>query len=354
MVFPFSCFCFGGVSLLGPLTTLLLSGAVSLILVTAPIALIISWIPFVSDLVFYIGALGARFVLLISEMLSELENIFVSLEYEFVPFLTIPFLAVLFILLMVKLKRKWIISVFIVFWLLIFAVFEFVAINARTLTFEYTNLGKNEYFTISCGGRNVLVDVSDGSYSKLSTASTYASSKGYCELDAVILTHLHNRHINSLAKLSSAYMLRGVYLPEPETSAEAEIAKGIEDAMNFAKVSIFYYGEDDCIDANGVKLEIEKAYLKRSSHPVIGVTFSGRIDLKYFGSSYSEYDEITSGERIIFGIHGPVCKQGFSVDASKCLLLSFADEDVFSNCTIIGKGDANIVKFPEKLVFKFD
>ncbi len=354
MVFPFSCFCFGGISLIGPLTTLLLSGAVSLILVTAPIALIISWIPFFSDLIFYISALGARFVLLISEKLSELENIFVSLKYEFVPYLTIPFFAILFILLMVRLKKKRIIPLFISSWLVAFSLFEFAAINSPILTFEYINLGKNEYFSVSCGGKNVLVDVSDGSYAKMNTASKEAASMGYCELDAVVLTHLHNRHISSLSKLSSAHMLRSVYIPEPKTSSEKDIARGIEDAMTLAKVPVFYYLEDEVIDANGVKLDIEREYLKRSTHPVIGITFSGKTELEYFGSSYSEYDEITSCENVIFGIHGPVCKKDFAFDALGCSLVSFASEDIYSHCEIKNKADLRVVKSPEKLVFKYN
>lgn len=354
MVFPFSCFCFGGISLLGPLTTLLLSGAVSLILVTAPIALIISWIPFVSDLIFYITALGARFVLLISEELSGLENIFVSLKYEFVPYLTVPFFAILFVLLMVRLKRKWIIPIFVCLWLLAFSAFEFAAINSDLLTLQYINLGKNEYFSVSRGGKNVLVDVSDGSYGKISTASREATSMGYCELDAVFLTHLHNRHIGSLTKLASAYMLRNVYIPKPETASEKEIAGGIEDAMAFVKIPVFYYLEDDCIDAGGIKLEIERAYIKRSTHPVVRITFSGRAELEYFGSSYSEIGDMTPCENVIFGIHGPVCKENFSFDADGCSLASFASMDIYSHCTINDKGDLRVAKAPEKLVFKYN
>ncbi len=354
MVFPFSCFVFRAVSLVGPLTTLLLSGAVSFTLVIAPIGLLTSWIPFVSDFVFFIGSIGAEFILWVSEMLSGLENIYVSLDYEFVPYVTIPFFAILFLLLMVRIKRKWIIPAFAVLWIAAFAVLEFFAINSETLILEYTNLGKNEYFSVSYCGRNALVDISDGSYAKMSEASGEATSKGYCELDAVILTHLHNRHIISLKKLSSAYILRSVYLPEPETVQETEIAREIENAMDIVNVDIYYYGQNDCIDVNGVKLDIERAYLKRSSHPVVGIGFSGRPDLKYYGSSYSEYGEITSCENVIFGIHGPVYKKEFAIDASKCSLISFASSDAFLGCTVNDNGNVKIVKEPEKLVFKYD
>ncbi len=352
MVFPFSCFYFGGVSLVGPLSTLILSEAVSLILITSPIALIIFWIPFVSDLLFHMSALVARFILWASGVLSKLENVFVSLEYGFVPYLTIPFFIVLFILLTVRLKRKWIVPLFIVIWIAVFAVFEFAAINSPTMVVEYIKLGKNEYFSVSHQGKNVLVDITDGSYAKLSAASEYASSKGYCELDAVILTHLHNRHVNSLIKLSSAYILRSVYLPKPDNASEFDIATRIEESMRLIGVTIFYYAENDTIDANGVKIDVERAYLKRSSHPVVGIAFSGKLNIRYFGSSYSEYDEITSYENVIFGVHGPVIKMDFNFDASSCSLASFASEEIFSHCTISGKDDVKIVKIPDKLVFK--
>ena len=326
----------------------------TIILVTAPIGLVVSWIPFVSDIIYYISTLGARFILVTSAELSDLENIFVSLKYEFVPFVTIPFFAILFVLLMVRLKRKRIIPIFICSWLLIFSVFEFAAINSPILTLEYTKLGKNEYFSLSRGGKNVLIDISDGSYGKMRTASKEATSLGYCELDAVILTHLHNRHIASLTKLSSAYVLRSVYIPKPENASEKEIASGIEDAMALEKIPVFYYLEDDYIDAVGIDLGIERAYIKRSSHPAVGITFSGATELEYYGSSYSEIGDITSCKNVLFGIHGPVCKENFDFDATECSLASFASVDIYSYCTINNKANLKTVIAPEKLVFKYN
>ena len=239
-------------------------------------------------------------------------------------------------------------------WLIAFSLFEFAAIRSSVLTLQYDNLGKNEYFSISCGGKNVLIDISDGSYGKMRTASMEATSKGYCELDAFVLTHLHNRHVSSLSKLSSAYMLRSVYIPKPITASEKEIAKGIEEVMLGEEIPVFYYAADEGIDALGVKLEMEREYLKRSTHPVVGITFSGKTELEYFGSSYSEIGEITSCENVIFGIHGPVCKEEFSFDASECSFASFAGDDLYSLCSITNLDDTKIMKSPEKLVFKYN
>ena len=352
MVFPLSWYYFGGISLLSPLTTLVLTNAVSFILVCTPIAMMISWIPFLSDIAFGFADVVSRFVLWLSEMLSKTENIFVSLEYDFVPYFTVVFFGILFVLLTVKLKRKWIVSLFALIGIISFFILEYISIYDEPLTLEYTNLGKNEYFSVSFEGKNVLIDVSDGSYSKMNTASSDAISKGFCELDAVILTHLHGRHINSLARLSSSYMVRSVYIPEPKTEQELTIANEIENVMGFADIELYHYGENELIGVGEAVIDIDRSYLKRSTHPVVGITFSGAFDLKYYGSSYSEYEEIISCENVIFGIHGPVCKKDFSFDASECAMISFADVNIYSKCTIINDSGTNLVKELDKLVFK--
>ena len=353
MILPFSCFCFHAISLVGPIVTLALSGMVSIVLLLAPLTLLLFRIPVVSDLLFFLCGLVSRFILSTANLFSELENIYVSLEYDFVKYLVIPFFIVFAVMLLADIKHKRIIPVFVIVWLLLFSSFEYFALNDPAIEAEYLRRGKNEYFCLSASGDNILIDISDGSFSNLSRAGSESARKGFCELDAVVLTHLHKRHISSLARLASTQMLRKVLLPEPQNSSESEIVRSVEYEMALHGVKVVYYGEDDIISVCGVRIKAEHAYIKRSTHPVIKLDMGERLDITYIGSSYPEYRDAQVSEATFFGIHGPVCKNEFEADAAEAELVVFANETLFSFAKI-NLGDrtelvknANIIRLSE-------
>ena len=304
----------------------------------------LSWLPIFSSAIVFLIELTSRFILWISGVFSEIENIYVSLDYDFVEYLVFPFFLIFAIFLVVNLKHKIIIPIFALAWVMVFSVFEYNALNDPLTRMKYIRLGQNEYICLSTSGENTLIDISDGSGGKLSTAANEAVRKGFCEIDAVILTHLHKRHVNSLKQLASDQTVRKVIIPKPINDDESSVALSINYEMELLGVETLYYKADEALEIHGTILKSEHAYIKRSSHPIIKLEFDGAIDLLYIGSSYYEYGTAGSSENIIIGTHGPICKKDFTVDGSRASLISIADEELISFAEVKNGEKAKIIK----------
>ena len=354
MTLPFSCFSFGAISLLGPAATLVLSPFISLILYIAPFFLFLSDIPIIGELLIIIMNVLASLSSSISNSFSEIQNIYISLEYPFVKFLVIPFFAVLAVMLIINIKHKIIIPLFIFVWLCVFSFSEYNALNDTADYVEYIHSGNNEYICISSKGDNILIDISDGSSGNLYEAASEALSIGYCEIERVVLTHLHKRHISSLGRLAKQFMIREVLIPEPITDSEIYVAESVKFEMELLGVKTESYGTGEKIKLlDEISLSCERAYLKRSTHPVLMLDLSGSIDILYVGSSYFEYDNTRRmSENMIIGTHGPICKQNFTIYAEGgASFVSIADDELFSYAEFSGSEDVKIIKNTQKISF---
>ncbi len=344
---PFSAFSFKAISLVGPIVTLLVSPFVSILLSLAPFLLLLTEIPFVSGVfAFSIEAL-TYVVTEVSSYFSNLENVYMSLNYPFVVFLVIPFFIVLAVLLVINLKHKFVIPLYVALFTIIFIILELLSVNSKLTYTEYFRYKENEYFSISFGGKNVLIDISDGSSSNLYNAATETTDIGNCEIEAMILTHLHKRHMSSLEKSSSRFMIRNIYIPSTLNDDEAFIASTIKAQMSAKGIDVITYDMGtDFSPLSGIQMNADRGYIKRSTHPVIMFNLTGRANLSYIGSSYFELGtQRSTGEIIVAGTHGPVCKKKFTLTADKnTKLVSLANEEIYSFASIAGETDALILK----------
>ena len=353
MILPFSCFCFGALSLVGPLSTLILSNAVSLILIFAPIFLITSRIPFLSGILGFILELLSGFVLNVSEELSKMEHIYVSLDYDFVLYFVLPFFILFAILMVVRIKHKLLIPVFVLIWACVFGAFEYNAINDPVLYFGYVHLGRNEYICLSRNGENTLIDISDGSKGKMNEAALYAIEKGFVEIDTLILTHLHNKHVDYFEEMYSNYLVRRLVIPLPQNDSESNVATSLKLLADEHDVEIYTYENEATFEIYGTKIKCEHAYIKRSTHPVIKVEIFDKKSVLYMGSSYSEYGETDDSEIIIVGTHGPICKNDFSIYSERAELISVADEDIYSYLSIQTLNKTKLIKNTQRFYLVF-
>ena len=265
----------------------------------------------------------------------------------------IPLYIVLAIFLIIHIKHKMIIPVLLVVWLCAFSVMEHFAVNSPTYRFEYMREDKNEYICISSSGKNTLVDISDGSSGDLYEASKRATLLGYREIETVLLTHIHKRHINSLCKIASETMVRNVILPKPIKESEHSIYESIKYEMELLGVNVSEYSNGEKIGLlNGFEVSAKRIYKSRSTHPAIFIEFSGNLDAVYIGSSYLEYDdEMINGDKVFIGSHGPKCKNEFIIYPKNGAFVSIATKELTELLKISGKGDFKIINSVESVIF---
>lgn len=314
MTVPFSAFVFGRMSVLGPVVTVLASPLVSVVLGLLPVYLVLPLDLIAAVIKTVTGAL----LYFISE-LSDIENIYVSLDYAYVKYLLAVFFAVLALLLIVNLKHKSVIPIFAaVFFVLFTASLYLTALGADT-SVGYVRVKKSEYFCVSSHGENALIDISDGAYSGVYDAAVRASKKGFGEIDVLVYTHLHRKHIVSFSRLQKREKIREIWIPAPESDDEKAICAELCEKAEAGGTRAVIYLKGSGLKLFGAEtLTADVRKISRSTHKCISLEANGDVSFIYFGASYLENAEKNGEyENIFVGIHGPVSKKQVTLQTAK-------------------------------------
>ncbi len=253
--------------------------------------------------------------------LSALRNICISTYYPFAPLLTIAiFCFILWALAARKGKRR--VPVFCTVAALLVlggCIVGWRAAHADQTAAVIINSGmdngtwtaKNDGIVVTYGERALLIDITAGGYSTLRRGAL-VSKPLYCtEIEAVMLTHLHSKHIESLEKLWKREMVRQIWVPDEDTETayrlyEKAAAAGVE-IVTYTPGEVLSFGEAQIVT-------YESQYLDRSVQPIIRLDVEAEDSrLVYLGASWAEayeLDEFQTEETEVlwFGAHGPLYK----------------------------------------------
>ncbi len=330
---------FGRVSLLSPLSALLLTLPVTGIQYLAPFVAATAGCGVLSAIVSF--PCGALCVLTgkIASLLSEIEGVGIPLGDASLAGFVCAFMAVcLFSALVLGKKgaRRSAAAACGVF----FIVCAAVTVRAHTFTedsVEYINYGKNDAFAVTDGTRVLVCDVSDGSWTPTSRAVEAGKAAGAERIDVYMLTHLHRRHIATLSKLCGREYIRAVWLPLPETEDEKALYDELAAVASSAGVRVFGYRRGETLDFGSVTVgTAPRTMIKRSTHPVIAAVFETEAErVTYIGASIHESelfgdaaDMCVGAGTVVFGIHGPVYKSGASLGLDADTRVVFASQSV--------------------------
>lgn len=328
ILMPLLCLYFGEISLLTPVATVLFSPIVDWILKLTPLFLLLRPLAPLADAVGFLLAQLSAIAADLAEALASLHGISVSLRYSFAPLYTAALSALLLSTPLCKNKkslRRHLSATICVLLLFSSSIVITEAVTRHDVTVVSAANGKNDALIVHTGKEYMLIDISDGSYSALMTAYSSAAQARATEIDALFLTHLHNRHINGIARLCGAIYVRSLILPEPQTDTEIKVAAALTAFCESEGIPLYTYTPDDVISM-GERVEIlpeKREYLSRSTHPIVTLTIRANgASFSYFGAARSEFDISAvscTSDVIVFGGHGPIAKQDIRAEFTKNL-----------------------------------
>ncbi len=336
---------FGEVSIMSPLANLALTPltALSLILglVYFPLSYIGALIPFLNFLAGWIARIlygVTNGMIVLTQKMSDVPGALVSLRYDFIGVLLIVLVCALLWFLLLKWKKPYLFLYVMASWVAVFVLCLTITKNMTAGQWQasYVSNKKNELLCLSSNEMTVLCDVTDGSYTAYRDFIADGKPKGATEIDALVLTHYHNRHISTIYKLLGDIRVRTIWLPLTMTSTDED--KAIKDEGNLRaivalakqrRVEIRYYLPEEGAAISDT-LHLDRLYismLKRSTHPTISFSFEYRSNpneegkhLTWLGASAWEAelaDEVllnaTASDAIIFSKHGPVIKTSYTL-----------------------------------------
>ncbi len=313
-------FLFGEISVLGFRSNLAAAIAGAPLLGSSLFYLLLGDIPYLGEGLAFVIRACARYFLELSASLSDTPGALISLISVFSGAIVVCFSILIYFFLVVKVKYKKPLLLLPALYPVILAVlvlFADLALPAKPkITFLGT--GRDETAFFACGEGAVLIDISDGSYSRLRTLSDEAHSAGYTEFDTLILTHYHRRHLSSVSRFTADQKVRRVLLPYPENEDDAWIMLQLSEMLAWRGIPCDLIKADKPLSiGGGVFLEMtEISRLKRSNHPMIAFSVSSdERKITYIGESAWEAEYIRNfvkgANTLVLGSHGPIAKSDF-------------------------------------------
>lgn len=337
---------FGYLSLASPVFTLLLSPIFTAILYIEPFAILFSFIPFFSEILFIPLKHLCKIAVWITDLSSYVSHLTVSIDRK----ITMIFIAVIILLFFLFFfsEHKRMISLILTASYFVFCGISYVLpYYSKPIAVFAVNNDNDILWLSDAKNESALIDLSNGSFTNQNLALYYTSERTKDRNpETIVLTHYHQRHIATFNRLCMRYYIDQIYLPTPMEQDENVYQSIISIAKNHnIKVNI-YDGNSEFEICGYTFFGYDRQYLKRSTHPVFTFCLSrGEECVRYFSSSYPEVaqDNLFQNSNY-FGTHGPIIKTRL-----KERLLStssfFASEEVYRDYQLYKKYSDDLLYF---------
>lgn len=336
---------FGEMSLLSPLANLLLTPLTAIILIFGIVYFPLSYLGASIGFLGFLARMAANVIcgvsgamLHITEKMSDMRGMVLSLRYEFVAVMLSVLMVAFLLFLLPRWKHPRRFAYVLAMWTVAFAVCFGVAQISTVGLWQATYVSrKNNEVLCLCDHRStVLCDVTDGSYGVYRELLAKARPESTTEIEALILTHYHKRHVSTVYKLLGDIRVRTIWLPltmplvDRDKAVQDEgILRSIAAMAKERNVEVRYYLPEEGADILDT-LSLERLYfsmLKRSTHPTVSMNWSyegkgKQTDghLFWLGASAWEAKEArdillsaTAADALIFAAHGPVIQSTYSL-----------------------------------------
>ena len=286
-VLPLSAFYYKSVSVVSPITNLLVLWAVSLCFCTGVLAVILGFIyaP--------IGTAAAAVPILLFRYIRAVVKLLGGLRFSFLTtdsFYFVVMLAAIYIILAIlltkageKIRLPVLAGSAVV---LVAAAMIFSSADSKLSVMDVTALdvgqgqclivaAGDDVYVVDCGG-SVLDDEGD-------LAADYLLSRGYTELDGLILTHFHSDHACGVPELLRRIPTKTVYAPEIGDEASEEVFIETEDIPAEWE---FVYDETVLLCGSGLSVTL---------YPPVGLAGENELGVSAL-FSYDDFDVLTVGD----------------------------------------------------------
>ncbi len=327
LMLPITWIYFGEISLMAIPANVIFMPAITILMYLSGLYLIvyplrIFIIPLTSFIDWYCGGLES-----LASIMAKPNFSLVAINYKWSIFFIVPICLIIFIFPFIKRKH---IKAFGITALALLAAFTASVGLANALDYDnvrisYVSEKKNEGLVIKTNGKVMLCDFSDASSGFSYELLEEMSALHVCEVDTLMLTHYHSKHVKLFGRISEREIVRNLVLPEPITDNEYLIYDTLYKNALTKGIRVFTVSPEDAYLFGDAEIVLfERKYISRSTHPItaIQITAHGEVTT-YASSSFNQAGEeitasIEASEHVILGKHSPVYKKKYA--------LSFDDE----------------------------
>ena len=224
---PLTAIYFNQVSIISPLSNLLILWAVSLAFPLGVLACLFGFIFLpVGTVVAFPATLAARYITRCASFLSSIPFSSAYTSNPLVVCWLIYIYAIFIILPLLKARiRQYILPICLALVTLcaVLIISRFSSSDSTDMAITALSVGQGQSVLLSSGDFNALVDCGSTSYEDAGAiAHEYLQNQGITSLELLILTHFHSDHVNGVEYLLSRMNVSALAIPDPDDSFYAE------------------------------------------------------------------------------------------------------------------------------------
>ncbi len=306
-VLPLQWYIFGEISLVSCIANVIISPLSTMFMISILICIICGAIPFIGQVCVSVVNLLCVLIQQTVGGLSSLDLATVSLRYPFASVLVIIFTVSFVILLIVELKRKWLILIPIVSYVLAFSVSICIFNILNQQEFAYYKDDSQELITVSSNQNLAIIDMSNGAYFRYADVMYCAAENGAVCVDKIIFTKITKIHISAMDYFLRSNIVNTIYIPTPQNQEQRQNALIMAALAEDCGTDAYLYSANDIIELDGIELVIDALYDEDKLHTtvfaasedkIIGYAdahiFDGKTDLR-FASEFEKCDTLLIG-----------------------------------------------------------
>lgn len=311
---------FGTISVLTPLSNLIVVPYFTFLIYLAPFLLLFSGIPYISDFLFFIGDKSAYWLLEFIEWLASAEGIVIhtfSITQTIGVYLTV--FALVLLLLVERRHIKHVTCILCVACLIFIggSVYNFIDAKSNTYVSAYSSKS-SDFVAIEENNELTIIDISKTTTGVANTSVGVIDYLHYTEVENYIIcdySHLTDLYFKRVA---ANVIIKNLYISRPRDAKEADIYQRI--IADARKGDIKVLELQRYMEFGNTTVEFgENDMLSRSERRSVSFNISTEeCDFLYLGaSSYEIFDYFTeekayNADVIIFGAYGPSYKSEYS------------------------------------------
>lgn len=269
-------------------------------------------------------------------LFSTLDIAVIPINYSFTVFFILPLtLFVIAVPIAGKRVRKKVVLGAATVFVLMTATIGGVRLSERSEDYITYSADKgNDGFVLRSDGKLLLCEISDASYSFIYELTDDMDNLHCTEIESVLVTHYHSKHLRMIGKLCDKEIVRNLILTKPINEKEESVFVSLVALARERGIGVSVYSAGTEIPFYGTTVVCYREYLSRSTHPITAVSIKGDGEKQIFvaSSSFSEMKSVDltekakSSDALILGRHSPVYKKvfGLTLEEPKTVLVSEA------------------------------
>lgn len=343
-ILPLTCLFFGSVSLISPLTNIIMIPLFEILISLAPFVILFAYVPFLSEIAVGVCEFLTKIILKITSEIAYLRGITMSLDGGIqIAGIVMIALSLCLLLVLDKKKLKYTFAL-VMTGITVFctgSIGDYVE-RATVPSVTVYNKDKSDIIATESEGALIITDVTSGDWCNVINSYYLCSYLGYSEIEYYVVCDYGERTSVSVDRVSNKTYVRNILLPKPMDEDEREAYEEICLMATKKRIGVSFIEDEMTLCGAKFELCVDEKLSRSVKRTVCFSMVLNNSRFSYLGASsynlvdYFPEDIAYSADILVLGSYGPNRKTDFYYYAPNTdYVLFLGDSCYYANAQMI-------------------